>query len=305
MASNRNWKKLLRKHGQLLLPSAWDALTAKLILQAGFPAYQIGGFAIDGACFGFPDMDVNRLGEKSREVANILRACDLPVLVDCDDGYGDEKNVAHTVHTYDALGAAAIFIEDQKAPKRCGHMAGKEVISADDMVRKLRVAAAARPDKDRLFLLARTDAIEPEGLDSALRRGEQYLKAGIDGIYFDGVQDEKQLRRIGDEFKGEPLATTILERGGKTPWLPPKHLRELGFSMVLYPTSLLFRQTKAIQRGLEDLLAGRPLPKEESVHLLEFEKIVDIAYWKAVEQSALPLPHRILQGINNIFRRVA
>src|SRR5256885_1497910 len=162
-------------------------------------------------------------------------------------------------------------------------MAGKEVIGADDMVRKLRVASAARPDKDRLFLLARTDAIEPEGLDSALRRGEQYLKAGGDGIYFEGVQDEKQLCRIGDEISGEPLATTILERGGKTPWLPPEYLRELGFTMVLYPTSLLFRQTKAIQHGLKDLLAGRPAPKEESVHLLEFQKVVDNANWKAVQ----------------------
>jgi methylisocitrate lyase len=305
MANNRGWKKLLRKHGQLLLPSAWNALTAKLIQQAGFPAYQIGGLALDGAGFGFPDMDVNRLGEKSAEAANILRACDLPVLVDCDDGYGDEKNVTHTVHTYDALGAAAIFIEDQRAPKRCGHMAGKEVVAMEDMVRKVRVAAAARPDKDRLFLLARTDAIEPEGLDSALRRGEQYLKAGGDGVYFDGVQNETQLRRIGKEFRGEPLATTILERGGKTPWVPPAELRELGFNMVLYPTSLLFRQTKAIQRGLQDLLAGRPLPEQDSVDMFEFEKIVDIAYWKAVEQSAVPLPHRIWQGINNIFRRVA
>src|SRR5947207_10644608 len=214
----RNWKRLLKQHKPLQLPAACDALSAKMIQQAGFPAYQIGGFALDGARFGFPDMDVNRLGEKSDTVANIVHATSLPVLVDCDDGYGDEKNVTRTVHTYDALGVAAIFMEDQRSPKRCGHMAGKEVVEPKAMVNKLRAAVAARRDKDELFLLARTDAIEPEGVEEAMRRAHLYLKAGADGVYFDGIQDRVQLRRIGREFGGVPLATTILERGGSTPW---------------------------------------------------------------------------------------
>ncbi len=305
MAMERNWKKLLRKHKQLLLPAACDALTAKLIQHAGFPAYQIGGFALDGVRFGFPDMDVNRLGEKASAVASIIHGCELPVLVDCDDGYGDEKNVTHTVHTYDSMGVAAIFIEDQKSPKRCGHMAGKEVVPVKTMVNKIRAAVLAREDKDKLFLLARTDAIEPEGIDEAIDRAEQYLKAGADGVYFDGIQDRKQLRRIGKEFKGVPLATTILERGGKTPWTPPQEMRELGYNMVLYPTSLLFRQTRAVLRGLEDLKAGRPLPAAESVDMFEFEKLVDLAYWKSIEQTYLPLPERVRQGIDKLFKRVA
>ncbi len=305
MATNRNWKKLLRKHKQLLLPAACDALTAKLIEQAGFPAYQIGGFALDGMRFGFPDMDVNRLGEKSTAVANIVHACSLPVLVDCDDGYGDEKNVTHTVHVYDSLGAAAIFMEDQKSPKRCGHMGGKEVIPAKQFVSKIKAALAARRNKDELFLLARTDAIEPEGIESALKRAEQYLKAGADGIYFDGVQSEEQMRRIAREFKGEAMATTILERGGKTPWLPPEAMLAYGFNMVLYPVSLLFRQTRAVQRGLADLLAGKPLPERDSVDMAEFEKIVDIAYWKVIEEKALPLPERLRRGVNKVFQKVA
>jgi 2,3-dimethylmalate lyase len=136
----RNWKRLLKQHKQLLLPSACDALTAKLVQQAGFPAYQIGGFALDGMRFGFPDMDVTRLGEKSAIVRDIVHASELPVLVDCDDGYGDEKSVVHTIHTYDDLGASAIFIEDQKSPKRCGHMSGKEVVEPRVMVNKLHAA---------------------------------------------------------------------------------------------------------------------------------------------------------------------
>jgi 2-methylisocitrate lyase-like PEP mutase family enzyme len=179
----RNWKRLLKQHKQLLLPSACDALTAKLIQQAGFPAYQIGGFALDGMRFGFPDMDVTRLGEKSAVVQDIVHASGLPVLVDCDDGYGDEKSVVHTVHTYDDLGVSAIFIEDQKSPKRCGHMSGKEVVEPRVMVNKLRAAQSARRSAEKLFILARTDALAVNGLKDAMNRAEQYLKAGADGIY--------------------------------------------------------------------------------------------------------------------------
>jgi methylisocitrate lyase len=203
------------------------------------------------------------------------------------------------------MGIAAIFIEDQKSPKRCGHMAGKEVVDSKTMVNKIRAAIAARRDQDELFILARTDAIEPEGVDAAIRRAELYLKAGADGIYFDGIQDRKQLRRIGKQFRGVPLATTILERGGKTPWTPPQEMLELGFNMVLYPTTLLFRQAKALQDGLHDLKAGRPLSPLASVDTFEFEKIVDVAYWKLIEQTGMTLPEKMKQGLNKLFKRVA
>jgi methylisocitrate lyase len=304
-ATQRNWRKLLRKHAPLQLPAACDALTAKLIRDAGFPAYQVGGFALDGARFGYPDMDLSRLGEKSEAVREIVRACDLPVLVDADDGYGDAKNVTHTVHVYEKMGVSALFIEDQKAPKRCGHMAGKEVIPAEEMVSKVRAAASARNDRDSFFLIARTDALEPNGLPDALRRAESYLKAGADGIYVEGPHDRKQMRTIGSELRGVPLAITMLEGGGKTPWTSPEELHDLGFAMVLYPTTLLFRMTRAIQRGLADLKAGRPMPKREAVDMLEFEKIVDIAYWKSIEQQVLPLPERVRQTVNRIFKKVA
>jgi 2-methylisocitrate lyase-like PEP mutase family enzyme len=305
MVAERNWKKLLRKHAPLLLPAACDALTAKLIRDAGFPAYQVGGFALDGARFGYPDMDLSRLGEKSEAVREILRAVDLPVLVDADDGYGDAKNVTHTVHVYEEMGASALFIEDQKAPKRCGHMAGKEVIPAKEMVSKLKAAVAARSHRDSLFVIARSDALEPNGVLDALKRAEMYLNAGVDGLYIEGPHDEKQMRIIGREFRGVPLAITMLEGGGRTPWTSPAELGELGYSMILYPTTLLFRMTRAIQRGLADLKAGRPITRQNAVDMFEFEKIVDIAYWKAVEQQVLPLPERVRQKVNKIFKKVA
>jgi methylisocitrate lyase len=301
----RNWKRLLKKHQPLQLVAACDALTAKLIEQAGFPAYQVGGFALDGMRFGFPDMDVNRLGEKSNAVRDITRACGLPVLVDCDDGYGDEKNVVHTIHVYDDLGASAIFIEDQKSPKRCGHMGGKQVIAAKDMVNKIRAACSARRDPDQLFIIARTDAIAVNGIDDALRRGEMFLKAGADGVYVEGPRNFKELEAVGRAFKGEPLVVTMLEGGGVTPWASPQEFHRLGFNMVLYPTTLLFRQTRAVQRALADLKAGLPMPANESVTMTEFEKIVDIAYWKSIEEKAMPLGERVRQTINKVVKRIA
>jgi len=238
-------------------------------------------------------------------VLDIIHACDLPVLVDCDDGYGDEKNVVHTVHIYDAMGASAIFMEDQKSPKRCGHMGGKQVIPAKDMVNKIRAAGSARRDSEHLFIIARTDAIAVNGLDDALRRGEMYLKAGADGVYVEGPRNLKELEAVGRAFKGEPLVVTMLEGGGVTPWTSPQEFARLGFNMILYPTTLLFRQTRAIQRALEDLKAGRPMPKDDSVTMDEFEKIVDIAYWKSIEEKAMPLGEKVRQTINKVVKKIA
>src|SRR5205823_7997499 len=279
-----NWKKLLKREKFLQLPAAHDALAAKLIEGTGFKAYQIGGFAIDGARYAVPDIDLTRFSEKSAAVREIIDATELPVLVDADDGYGDVKNVTHTVHIYDEMGISALFIEDQQAPKRCGHMAGKKVIASHEMAAKVRAAAAARNDKDSLFLIARTDAIETDGLEETLKRAELYLKSGADGLYIEGPHDLKQLRKIGAEFKGVPLVVTMLEGGGQTPWVAPDELRRLGFSMALYPTTVLFRMTRAIQRALADLHAGRPMLKHGAVSMSQFAAIVGLPKRAMIEE---------------------
>src|SRR3954462_9213111 len=161
------------------MPVAHDGLTAKIIEQAGFTALQIGGFAVAGARHGLPDVDLTHHAERHAAVKDIMSATSLPILVDADDGYGDVKNVTHTVRGYMALGIQGLFIEDQQAPKRCGHMENKKVVPLEQMIGKVKAAVAAKADRD-FFILARTDAIEPEGIDSALRRAEKYLKAGAD-----------------------------------------------------------------------------------------------------------------------------
>jgi len=276
------WKEVLDRHSPLLLPVAHDALTARLIQLAGYPAYQIGGFALVGAHFAYPDIDMTHYGENSMVIRNIISASNLPVLVDADDGYGDAKNVWRTVQGYEEMGASAIFIEDQVAPKRCGHMANKQVVSAETMVSKLQAAAAARRNPDT-FILARTDARDPLGLDEALRRAELYIKAGADGVYVEALHSIEELERTGNVLKGSPLATSILEGGGKTPWIDPEELYRLGFSMILYPTSVIFRVTRTIQRALEDLIEHRPMPPRDSVTFHDYEEIMRMPFWAEIE----------------------
>lgn len=132
-----------------------------------------------------------------------------------------------------------------------------------------------------------------------------YLKAGADGVYVEGPETIQQLRIIGREFKGRPLATSILENGGKTPWVPPDEMLDMGFNMLLYPTTLLFQVTKTLQRSLANLRAGKAMPKDESVTMLQFEKIVDIAYWKSIEQKAIPMGDRVRQALNKIVKKVS
>src|SRR6516164_4379942 len=221
MPAKPTWKELLARSEPLILPCAHDALSARLIERAGFAAYSVGGYALVGARHALPDIGLVAFGEMSAGIRDIMAASSLPVLVDCDDGYGDAKNVARTIAGYEAMGVSAIFMEDQRAPKRCGHMAGKDVIDADAMAAKLRAAVAARRGAD-LFIIARTDARAVYGLDEALRRAEIYLKAGADGLFIEAPQSIDELTRIGRMFQGVPQLANMVEGGGRTPVLPSR-----------------------------------------------------------------------------------
>src|SRR6266511_1917553 len=285
MQTKPTWKELLARDEPLLLPCAYDALSARLIERAGFAAYSIGGYALVGARHALPDIGLAGYGEMRLGVRDIMTGSALPVLVDCDDGYGDAKNVAHTVQGYEDMGVAAIFIEDQRAPKRCGHMAGKDVIDADVMAAKIRAAASARRN---IFLIARTDARAVHGLDDALRRGELYLEAGADGLFIEAPQTMDELIRVGRAFAGVPQIANMVEGGGRTPVLPPAELFRLGFAMVAYPTTLIFRVARTLEAALADLKTGRPAGKNECVDFEAFKDIVSLARWADVEQRTAP-----------------
>jgi 2-methylisocitrate lyase-like PEP mutase family enzyme len=281
------WKEVLSRHAPLVLPAAHDALTAKLIEAAGFCAYQVGGFALVGSRYARPDVDLEHFGEKSAAVKDIIDACRLPVLVDGDDGYGDAKNVTRMVRGYEDLGASAIFLEDQTSPKRCGHMAGKSVVPVEVMVAKVKAAVAARQEAST-FILARTDAIEPEGVEQAIARARAYLEAGADGAYVEGPRTVEELRTVGAALGHAPLATSVLERGGVTPAITPSELGAMGFSMILYPTTVLFSAQWAIEQALKDLRAGRRLDPNHSVDMKRFETVVELAQWAQIEKRFAP-----------------
>jgi len=285
MQTKPTWKELLARGEPLLLPCAHDALSARLIERAGFVAYAIGGYALVGARHALPDIGLVGFGEMSAGIRDIMAASSLPVLVDCDDGYGDVKNVARTIAGYEAMGVSAIFMEDQRAPKRCGHMAGKDVIEADAMAAKLRAAADARRTAE-FFIIARTDARAVHCLDEALRRAEIYLKAGADGLFIEAPQSIDELTQVGRAFQGVPQLANMVEGGGRTPVLPPSELYRLGFAMVAYPTSLIFRVARAIENALADLKAGSPAGKNESVDFETFKDITSLAHWAEVEHRA-------------------
>jgi 2-methylisocitrate lyase-like PEP mutase family enzyme len=284
ITERKSWKTMLNEAKKpLQLPVAHDALTARLIELAGFDAYQIGGYALSGASYAIPDVDLEKFGEKKYAAENIIRASPLPVLVDIDDGYGDVKNITRTIQEYLHIGASAIFMEDQQPPKKCGHMGEKKVVETRVMVQKIKAAISAR-DRHDLFILARTDAIDPEGIDNAIDRAKAYLDAGADGAYLEGPTTIEELEKIGKALKGVPLATSILEDGGKTPWTSPKDLADMGYTMILYPTTIIFQVVHAIQHGLENLKNGKPI-HGGSINMDEFMNIVDLPYWAGIEKK--------------------
>jgi len=274
------FRELVAGERPLVMPGAHDALSAMLIEQAGFKACFIGGFPVAGVRHGLPDIGLLGLADFAAAYRDILAACRLPVLVDADDGYGDHKNVVHTVHTLERIGAQAIFFEDQASPKRCGHIAGKHLVPTEVMEAKIRAAIGERMNPDT-FIIARTDAREVDGMDEALRRGERYLRAGADGLFIEAPVSVEELALVGRSFDA-PLLANMLE-GGRTPILRPAELEELGFRMVIYGISLLLRIAKTMQEALKDIRSGELALLGSGVSFEEYKSLIGLPRWSRVE----------------------
>jgi 2-methylisocitrate lyase-like PEP mutase family enzyme len=274
------WRALLAAHRPLVLPGAHDAFSARLIEAAGFSAYFIGGFPLVGARFALPDVGLVGLGEMAQAIRETMQGSSLPVLVDIDDGYGDVKNVTRTMRIYDEMGVSAVHLEDQMAPKRCGHMAGKILVSVEAMEAKIRAAAAARTNRE-LFIVARTDARDVEGLDAALRRAERYLKAGADGLFIESPRSVEEMEVIGRAFD-VPLLANMLE-GGVTPILSSRQLADLGFAMVIHGITLLMRAARTMRETLADLRQDRLDPGKAGVSFEDYKSLVGFSDWARVE----------------------
>lgn len=230
-------RDLITRPEGLLLPGAANALTARIVEDLGFDAVYLTGAGVTNTYLGLPDLGFVSVTEMAAHVAAICEVVDLPLVVDADTGYGNAVNLGRAVRVLERAGAAAIQIEDQVAPKKCGHFDGQEVISGQEMVQKVRAAVDARRDPDTV-LVARTDARAARGLADALDRAAAYAAAGADVLFIEGLRDEEELRAAGAAVPGTPKLANIVE-GGKTPMLPRARLRELGFAVVLYANAAL------------------------------------------------------------------
>ena len=276
------FRQLVQSERPLVLPGAHDALTATLIRQAGFKAYFIGGFPVAGVRYGLPDIGLLGAREFLEAYRDIMQANPTPVLVDADNGYGDVKNVVHTVHQLERIGAQALFFEDQVSPKRCGHIAGKALVSTQEMAAKIKAAASERLNPET-FIIARTDAREVYGMDEALRRGEAYVKAGADALFIEAPTSVEEMALIGRTFDVPQLANML--EGGRTPILKPPELEQLGFRIVIYGISILMRYVKTIQETLADLKSGELKLSGTGVSFNEYKQLIGLDEWTRIEEA--------------------
>jgi 2,3-dimethylmalate lyase len=272
-------RELLAGSDVVLAPGAYDALSARLAEQAGFDVVYMTGFGASASLLGRPDIGLLSFGEMAGQARRLVQAIGVPLIADADDGYGNPLNVLRTVREYEAAGAAAVQIEDQVTPKRCGHMEGKAVIAAGEMVEKVRAAVEARRSPD-LVVIARTDARAVEGLDAALDRAARYRDAGADVLFVEAPESEREVERVADAFPGTPLLFNGVE-GGRTPSLELDRLRELGFRIVLFPLTALFAATRAVQEALAAIRA-HPTPGGEGA--LPFSAFTDVVGLPAVQE---------------------
>jgi carboxyvinyl-carboxyphosphonate phosphorylmutase len=243
--------ELLRAQEPILAPGAYDALTARLIEQAGFPAVYMTGFGTSASLLGRPDVGLLTMSQMVDNARRIAQAVDVPVIADADTGYGNPLNVIRTVQEYELAGVSAIHIEDQVMPKKCGHMDNKQVIAAAEMTEKIHAAVEARTSSDFL-IIARTDARAVEGLDSALRRARAYREAGADILFVEAPQNEDEVAQVARAFPNVPLLFNWAE-GGKTPPMPLERLKELGYRIVIFPISALLTAAKAVRGVLAEI----------------------------------------------------
>jgi 2-methylisocitrate lyase-like PEP mutase family enzyme len=234
----------------LVVPGAYDGVSARLVERAGFPAVYMTGYGVSASRLGLPDLGYAGLAEMADHARNMAAAVSIPLIADADTGYGNALGVRRTVQAYEAAGVAAFHIEDQVSPKRCGHLSGHQVIPRAEFAGKIRAAAEARADGD-LLIIARTDAISAMDFDEALRRGEAAVKAGADVLFVEAPRDEQQVERVARAFD-TPLLYNYAP-GGRSPLLPFARLRELGFAVILLPVDTLFVGAKAIADFLAEV----------------------------------------------------
>ncbi len=281
MTTRRRLHELVERKQAVVVPGAYDCVSARLVERAGFQVVYMTGYGTSASRLGLPDLGFAGLSDMADHARNMASAVSIPLIADADTGYGNALNVRRTVRMYETAGVAALHLEDQILPKRCGHLAGKQVVPLEEFSQKIRAAVEVRTDPD-LLIIARTDAIGVTGFDDALRRGEAAVQAGADILFVEAPTSEQQIETVAKTFD-TPLLFNYAP-GGRSPLLPFKRLRELEYAIILLPVDTLFVAVKAIQGFLagvkerDDVLAfaDRYMP------FTEFNELIGVT-----EQMAL------------------
>ena len=283
-------RALLESGQTIVAPGAFDPLSARLVEDAGFPAVYMTGFGTSAALIGRPDVGLLTMTEMAGNAGRIAAAVDIPVIADADTGYGNPLNVIRTVGAYEAAGVAGIHIEDQVAPKKCGHLEGKLVIPAEEMAQKVRAAAEARA-RPEFVIIARTDARAVEGLERSLQRARMYREAGADVLFIEALTSEAEAEEAARAFPGVPLLFNWAE-GGKTPPISLDRLRELGYRIVIFPIATLLAATGAMRRILQEISrAGTPAAAlRELPTFAEFVDFIGLPQVREAERRYAPGP---------------
>jgi 2-methylisocitrate lyase-like PEP mutase family enzyme len=272
---SRSLRDLLACGRIVVAPGAFDAWSARLVEAAGFPAVYMTGFGASASILGAPDLGIMSASDMADHAARLAGAIGVPLIADADTGFGEVLNVERTLLEYQRAGVAAIQLEDQVTPKKCGHMENKQVLPLEDFLPKLRAAVAAKRDSD-FMIIARTDARAVSGLGEALRRGEAFLEAGADMLFIEAPQSEAEMRKVCETFRGVPLVANMVE-AGKTPYRSAEDLEQMGFALAIYPITTLLAATAAMRAALEELRThGRHAGETPLVTFPEFNALMGL-----------------------------
>ena len=284
-------KQLLKRDRLLVAPGCFDGLSARLVEEAGFEAAYLSGGAV-ARSMGIPDIGLVTMSEVIDRAAQVVAAVKIPIIADADTGYGNAVNLVRSVREFERTGVAAIHIEDQITPKRCGHLDGKEVIPLAEMEKKLQAALASRSDPD-FSIIARTDARGVHGFDDAIRRGRAFAELGVDAVFVEAPQSEAELEEIPRALANVPLLVNVF-KGGKTPMLPVERLQQMGYRIAIYPSETQRAAIHAMRQAL--VLLKREGTTEKMDDALttfkERDKVVGLDEWQQLEKQYLALNER-------------
>ncbi len=271
-------RSLLNAPGIRVMPCCFDALSARLIERAGFPLTFMSGFAVSAARLALPDTGLISYAEMLDQGRNICSAVSIPVIGDADTGYGNALNVKRTITGYARAGFACAMIEDQVAPKRCGHTVGKRVVAREEALSRIRAAVAAREEGAEILIMARTDARATHGLDEALWRANAFADLGVDLVFCEAPRSEAEMERICTEVPSHQMANMV--EGGDTPQLEPNRLEKIGYKIAAYPLTLLSAAARAMTEALACLERGIAADR-----LLEFSELRELVGFDAYDAA--------------------